>query len=272
MKNKFNNEECPICYKKLQWKEKESIGCVEFYTIGSFCKNCNKWILTTSISKLERDDTLYHIILLEKESLNKEQFNFIGKVINKSIEEIKDLLKNTTPILFEGKAIEIEQKIKVLDEIKIKYKIAPPFPFQNMDIEDTFDIDDIMKLIEENDNINLDKRQYSLILEKSNYLDIQQVKTILKYSNELFQDDKDLDKQNENILFQESALDILENAYWLDRNKITYKILPAFPYQALLDNGRKIAEKNKRLEEILEGKQYNWKKIYDNSKILITKS
>lgn len=263
MKNKFNEEKCPICYKKLQWKEKESIACVEFYTIGSFCKNCNKWILTTSVSKLERDDTLYRIILLEKESLNREQLNFIGEVINKSIDEIKDLLEKITPILFEGKAIEIEQKIKLLNEIKIKYKIVPPFPFQNMDIENTLDIDNIMKLIEENDNIDLDKRQYTLILEKNNYLDIQQVKTILKYSNERFQDNKELNKQNENILYQGSALDILENAYWLNRNGILYKILPTFPYQALLDNVRAIAEKNKRLEEILKGKQYNWKKIYD---------
>lgn len=270
MEYNSEDEECPICHKQLQWEEKESSGSVEFYTIGSYCKNCNRWILTTSVSKLERDNTIYNIVLLEKENLNRKQLNLIKKASNKSVEEVKELLENITPILFQGKAKEIKRKIELLNEIKINYEIIPPFPFDDISIENT--IDTIMKLIDENNNISLDKRQYRLILKKDSYLNIEQVKEILKYSNEEFQDNIPFSEQKERTIFQGNALDVLTNAYWLDRNEIPYEISPIFPYKALLDHGKEIAKKNQKLEQALEGKLYNWKKLYDNSKILAKKS
>lgn len=265
MEDKWNDEICPWCHEKVEWTKEESGSSSEHYIIGSFCENCKRWVLTTSCWKLRRDNTTYQIRLLENKSLKKEQRDCIRRVTNQSEDGISQLLETITPIIFQGNATEVDQKIRLLKEAKINYEIVPPFPFEMIEVEKTQD--NTMELLDENDIIDLDKRQYNLIM-KDHSFKIQQIIAILKYSNKLFVDNVEFNKKKEGIIVQGDALTILENAYWLDRNKIKYDIVPEFPYHNLLKNIKEVAEKNEKLEKIFEGEAYDWKKIYDNSIIL----
>ena len=117
----MKNNKCPKCGSTLkEIKEQFSIAWV--------CPKCGYGEATTVSKPAYEDETFYTITLLENDSSDMLIVKTISKFTGLNFLQSKDLVKNPKEI-YTGRAYEILDKKKALDESNIKYKIEPEFPY-----------------------------------------------------------------------------------------------------------------------------------------------
>lgn len=95
---------------------------------GWNCPKCGNGFVTSFIDDLQADESIYTIILKGNESETVENLKVISKIASISILEAKKL-GSSGGMLFKGKAVDVKDKIILLDQHEINYDVDPEFPY-----------------------------------------------------------------------------------------------------------------------------------------------
>ena len=110
---------CTKCRNEMEYK-------IENNTQGWYCSKCTNAIVTSYISKIDLDETKYEVILLENNDINIDNIKMLSKLTGDNFIKSKEILSNGG-IGFSGLARDIDNKIKILKEYKIKYLVKPKY-------------------------------------------------------------------------------------------------------------------------------------------------
>ncbi len=113
---------CEKCGNEMQYYEQE-------LTCGWSCPECGWGLVTTKLNPMFEDSTTYTIFLAEGNTPNIEVIKTLSKVCNQNYLSCKALLANPDSMLFSGKAYDVADKKKLLDDSRIHYRIDPIFPY-----------------------------------------------------------------------------------------------------------------------------------------------
>lgn len=114
---------------KCEKCETEMIPYKNGRTIGMICPNCGWGWATTEFEPIELDQTIYTIHINTITNPSKEVLKFVSKILNANFLVTYKLLKDGQAS-FSGKAIEIKNIIKKLQNLEIKYSITPDFKYK----------------------------------------------------------------------------------------------------------------------------------------------
>ncbi len=120
----MNNKEfvniCDVCGTEL-------IGFIEGMSIGSKCPKCNEVkVVTSYYAVLSNDPTIYEVSLLPNNDANKDNLRDIANLMNISYTNAKELLI-AGGLLFSGKALDVDDKIKKIRNTNLKFNIIPEY-------------------------------------------------------------------------------------------------------------------------------------------------
>ena len=113
---------CPVCGT-------ETRPYSEGRTTGLECPNCGWSLLTTSTPPILLDTNTYQIFLVEANSRKKNHLKAVAKAAGSNFLDARKLMKQEEPMIFEGKACEVNQIRKEFNELLIKYRIEPEFSY-----------------------------------------------------------------------------------------------------------------------------------------------
>ncbi len=117
----MGNKKCPKCGFNLKLIKEQ-------FSIAWVCQKCGYGEATTISEPIYDDETFYKIALLENDSNDMVVVKTISKFTGLNYLQSKHLIENRKDI-YTGKAYEILDKKKILDENNVKYKIIPEFPY-----------------------------------------------------------------------------------------------------------------------------------------------
>jgi hypothetical protein len=100
----------------------------EGHSFGYTCSNCGWGLAASFFEPYETDTTRYSIVIQENEA-TRAAIKAISDVSGVNFLQANKLLKMPEAIMFEGRAVEILEKKKVLVENNIYFKITPDFPY-----------------------------------------------------------------------------------------------------------------------------------------------
>lgn len=123
---------CPECGNETVEKMEEAIDSKGYIKQGWFCNHCNEWTAYTYVSKLDMDDTIYHLSfsLEKKAKCEKEK-------IYRLIENISE--KKEEKVVINEKASAIYEILRRLESLKISYDIEPKFPHEILEYKEIND-------------------------------------------------------------------------------------------------------------------------------------
>jgi hypothetical protein len=100
----------------------------EGHSCGYICSNCGWGLATSFYEPYETDMTRYSIVIRGNEATHAA-IKAISDVSGMNFLQANKLLRMPEAIVFEGRAVEILEKKKVLLENNISFKITPDFPY-----------------------------------------------------------------------------------------------------------------------------------------------
>ena len=115
------NKKCPNCGTTL--KEINELSSVAWV-----CPKCGYGEATTTSDPIYDDEATYTITLLENDYNDYSIIKTISKFTGLNFIKTKELIHDPK-VIFAGKAYEILEKKKLLDDNRIKYIINPDFPY-----------------------------------------------------------------------------------------------------------------------------------------------
>lgn len=96
--------------------------------LNLMCPKCGIKIATTKREKNDIDDNDYEIILKPVFNPSIKQIKILSNLIGQNFVKSKKLLESGG-ILLKGKAVEIKEKMIILNKSVIEYSIYPNFPY-----------------------------------------------------------------------------------------------------------------------------------------------
>jgi hypothetical protein len=111
-------------------------------TVGMTCPKCGWGWATTQFEPIVEDRTVYVIKIDCHFKPTREQFKVLSFILNVNYLGVRKLL-NEGNASFEGLALDIRDKLKMLKDTEINYSVSPNFPYEiharNMDNELTYE-------------------------------------------------------------------------------------------------------------------------------------
>lgn len=119
----FAYDKCPKCGSKMlvTWNPPG---------ISSKCSSCDYNIASTSFHPIDCDDTIYKVALVKLDGINIETISVISKLSGLNFIQCRKIINNGE-IILTGRACDINEKIDILLDKKIKIKITPPWKYFN---------------------------------------------------------------------------------------------------------------------------------------------
>lgn len=116
-------EKCDLCGNSLIAKRSG-------LNSGLFCEKCGSWsIVTTCLPEIFGDLTVYSVFVVGIRNPSKDQVRCIAKVGGFNFLRACEVLSSAENAIFEGKAVEVVEKLRILEEHKIVWRTQPEFPF-----------------------------------------------------------------------------------------------------------------------------------------------
>ena len=78
---------------------------------------------------ISADQTRYSIILLEGNEPSVEIVRAVYQVSQQNLLKARELIVNAPQVIFEGDALEVRDKIQILDAGFVEYRIEPDYPY-----------------------------------------------------------------------------------------------------------------------------------------------
>ena len=114
---------CEKCGGRLEYRIKGS-------TQGLFCEKCGWNVVTTYISPIKRDHTIYKVFILKNCHPFINQIKTVSKICNRNYLEVRRLFMEEQTLIYEGYAETVLAVIENLENECLLYKISPPFPYR----------------------------------------------------------------------------------------------------------------------------------------------
>ncbi len=118
----MNDLKCEKCDSKMIYK-------INGHTQGWYCEKCDWGICTSYFSKFESDNIDYKVEILGNNEIDLNNLKIISKIKGCNFILSKEILLNGGNLI-KDKAININDKIKTLDDLGIKYIIEPKYPYK----------------------------------------------------------------------------------------------------------------------------------------------
>ncbi len=115
------NRKCPECGTEMKVIKEQ-------FSIAWVCPKCGYGEATTTTEPIYDDDNIYSVILLENDSKDINIIKALSKFTGLNFLKTIDLINNPT-IIYRGKAYELFEKKKELDNCNVNYRIEPQFPY-----------------------------------------------------------------------------------------------------------------------------------------------
>ena len=97
--------------------------------IGMECPECGWGWVTSYIEPKYEDETVYSITLEQGNDINKTILKAISQIKNCNFIEAKNLIENPNKALTEGRAMEIDKVVQILEQASVKYSIELEWPY-----------------------------------------------------------------------------------------------------------------------------------------------
>ena len=119
----MSNRKCPKCAAKMN-------KILEQFSIAWVCPKCGYGEASTiSTAPIYEDHNTYSIILGENDANDINVIRALSKFTGLNYLQTKELIK-TPKLIYSGKAYELLEKKKKLDDGKVNYRIEPKFPYK----------------------------------------------------------------------------------------------------------------------------------------------
>ncbi len=118
----MGENKCEKCGSKM-------VSFKEGRTIGMKCPNCGWGWATTQFDPIDLDETIYTVKFDAIENPLKEQLKVVSKILNVNFLVTAKLLKEGNAS-FNGRAIDIQNKLKEMKTRDINYSISPDFQYE----------------------------------------------------------------------------------------------------------------------------------------------
>lgn len=102
---------------------------IDNHSRGSVCPKCGWGRVTSYFTPMETDTTKYEIWICGNSDNCTDDLRVISKISNVNLLKAKHLLDMEKAKIFEGVAVEIVEKVKLLNDRNLRYKIIPDFPY-----------------------------------------------------------------------------------------------------------------------------------------------
>ena len=112
---------CDVCGNEMKAFHQNS-------TSGFKCASCGNSWLTTLMRDIESDEKDYEILLNSNNEASADNIKLVSKIANCNFLESKKLILSAASIA-KDKAYVIQNKALELQEGKLKFTIAPEFPY-----------------------------------------------------------------------------------------------------------------------------------------------
>ena len=121
MTKRFEIYKCPICGRDM-------IKIVDGSALNFKCNNCGYGEATTIAEGIEWDSKEYEINIIIGNDVTIEKIKALSKISSLNYFECKSILLQGG-LLTKGRAIEIRDKIKMLEKNDINYSITPEYSY-----------------------------------------------------------------------------------------------------------------------------------------------
>lgn len=113
--------ECPVCESRLVETKYGS-------SVEIKCTKCDYSVVTTNISLIYEDETIYDVYLLSGNIGNQKVFTLVKNILIISSSEVLNLINSGEEIkLYSGSAVEVKSIREKLDNLNLSYKITPEY-------------------------------------------------------------------------------------------------------------------------------------------------
>ena len=99
--------------------------------IGMKCPKCGWGWVTSYIEPKLKDVTVYSIFLEQGNELGVESIKAVSKVANCNFIQAKEMIIRAPQQMAEGRAVDIERYVKLLNKASVKYYIEPGWTYEN---------------------------------------------------------------------------------------------------------------------------------------------
>ena len=113
---------CPNCGNEL-------VSVVKGSALIVHCTNRDYSIATSYIDPIYEDLQEYEVLLIEGNTVTKENYFLLQSLTGMNITELKYSLDTVPYSLFKGSAADVRELKEKLDECNVKYEIIPEFNY-----------------------------------------------------------------------------------------------------------------------------------------------
>jgi len=99
-------------------------------TQGLFCTQCNWSVVTTHITEMRLDTTLYEVSACDGDFENTNHVKTVAQVSGVNFLETRKRLQQEFPVVFKGFAVDVLNVRETLAEAGISSKVIPEFPWR----------------------------------------------------------------------------------------------------------------------------------------------
>lgn len=141
---------CPVCGSDMVYKTEDIDGSPDYVWDGYYCENCNEWVMKGMVSKLQIDETPYHLTASLEGIGSKVREKILGW-----LDELQDREVTGNKIVVNDLARNIDVFLRTLKTYNIEYKIEPPYPYKIMTFKREWADEDIAQLIAVNPGLKV---------------------------------------------------------------------------------------------------------------------
>jgi hypothetical protein len=111
---------CEVCGGEVEFRREGSVQ-------GFFCKSCDWSLVTTYIPEIELDETVYQVYVSDSNFRDEHQVRAVSEISGLNFLSVRKLLQQEHPMVFEGAAPKVLQALAMLEAVRLRYEIQPPF-------------------------------------------------------------------------------------------------------------------------------------------------
>jgi hypothetical protein len=120
MTNTLNAAVCEKCGGRMEIRREGS-------SQGLFCTQCDWSVVTTRISEVKLDTTLYEIVACDGNPDDARHVKAVAQVSGTNFLATRKILQREFPIVFKGIAVDVLQVRETLAGVGIRCQVTPEF-------------------------------------------------------------------------------------------------------------------------------------------------
>jgi hypothetical protein len=113
---------CEACGGDIEFRREDSVQ-------GLYCKICDSAVVTTYIPRIDIDETIYRVRVLDADFHNEDHVRIVSAISGLKFLAARRLLQQEKPLMLEGKAPNVLQARDKLVNAGLRTEISPEFNY-----------------------------------------------------------------------------------------------------------------------------------------------